>query len=63
MMNLQQAIEYGKRIGVKYYIKNQYGNLIAGTTTLADAKKKLAEKTKEGCFGILHIEKIGNGRG
>ena len=32
-MNKEQAISYGKRIGVKYYVKNSNGGLLGGTTT------------------------------
>ena len=45
MMNLQQAIAYGKTIGVKYYVYNDCDCLMGGTQTLeeAEAMKKRFE--------------------
>jgi len=58
MMTLQQAIAYGKRIGVKYYVKNEHGCIIAGDQTLEGAKRRMQQKNREGGFGTLHIEKV-----
>ena len=38
MMNLQQALWHGKKIGVRYYIYNNHGCLVGGTKTLEQAK-------------------------
>ncbi len=37
MMNLNQAITYGRNIGVSYYIYNSNGRLVGGTQTYAQA--------------------------
>lgn len=39
MMNQSTAIAYGKRIGVKYYVKNNYGGLMGGYVHRKDAEK------------------------
>lgn len=36
-MNKEQAIAYGKRNGVKYYVKNSLGGLLGGTKTYEQA--------------------------
>ena len=36
-MNKEQAIAYGKRMGVKYYVKNSLGGLLGGTKTYEQA--------------------------
>lgn len=38
MLNLEQAIEYGKRVGVRYYVKNDAGYIMGGTKTLEQAE-------------------------
>ena len=38
MMNLNQAIAYGKRIGVRWNIYNSNGCLVGGTKTLEQAQ-------------------------
>lgn len=43
MMNKDQAIAYGKIIGVKYYVKNSCGGLLGGATTLEEAQRMLRE--------------------
>ena len=45
MMNREQAIAYGKRIGVRFYIYNSNGCLVGGTQTReqAEAMKKRFE--------------------
>ena len=43
MMNKEQALNYGKKIGVKYLIKNSNGGLLGGTTT----KEAALEMQKE----------------
>ena len=37
MMNKEQAIAYGKRNGVKYYVKDSLGALLGGTVTYEQA--------------------------
>ena len=46
MMNREQAIAYGKQIGVRYHIYNSRGCLVGGTKTREDAEamKKRFEK-------------------
>ena len=46
MMNRECAIQYGKSIGVKYYVKNTHGGLYGGYVSLKDAEeaKKRFEK-------------------
>ena len=39
MMNLDQAIAYGRHIGVRYHIFNSSGCLVGGTKTLEQAKQ------------------------
>ena len=45
MMNLNQAIAYGKRIGVRYYVLNDNDCIMGGTQTReqAEAMKKRFE--------------------
>ena len=45
MMNLNQAIAYGKRIGVRFYVLNDNDCIMGGTQTLeqAEAMKKRCE--------------------
>lgn len=43
MMNLNQAIAYGKKNGVKWYVKNNYGCIMSGCKTKAQAEQKAAE--------------------
>ena len=45
MMNLNQAIAYGKRIGVRFYVLNDNDCIMGGTQTLeqAEAMKKRFE--------------------
>ena len=38
MMNREQAIAYGKRIGVRYHVYNSNGCLVGGTKTREDAE-------------------------
>lgn len=47
MMNKKQAIEYGKLIGVKFYILNQHGGLMGGAKTEEQAKGMLEEFTQK----------------
>ncbi|MBR3108319.1 MAG: hypothetical protein IKH30_14250 [Clostridia bacterium] len=50
MMNREQAIAYGKRIGVRYHIYNNHGCLVGGTRTLEDAqamKKRFEMKDRK----------------
>lgn len=39
MMNKEQAIAYGKRIGVKFYVMNSNGGLLGGYTTREAAEE------------------------
>ena len=39
MMNQNQAISYGKKIGVRYHVRNSNGGLLGGTKTLEAAKE------------------------
>lgn len=63
-MNEQQAIEYGKSIGVKYHILTEYGVLLGGYTTAEQAERKRLEwvrKFEESryCKGVgIHIVKV-----
>lgn len=45
MMNLQQAIAYGKRVGVRFYVLNDKDRILGGTRTKeeAEAMKKRFE--------------------
>lgn len=38
MLNLEQAIEHGKRVGVRYYVKNDAGCIMGGTKTIEQAE-------------------------
>lgn len=42
-MNKEQAIAYGKRMGVKYYVKSSRGSLIGGTRTYEQAVEMKSE--------------------
>ena len=37
MMTLDQAISYGKRVGVRYYVLNDRDCIVGGTRTMAQA--------------------------
>lgn len=47
MMNLEQAINHGNEIGVKYYIKNSNGGLLGGTKDYKEAVKMKDEFQKQ----------------
>lgn len=47
MMNKKQAVAYGKRNGVKYYVKNSLGGLFGGTKTYEQAVEMKARWEKE----------------
>ena len=47
MLNKSQAIAYGQRIGVKYYVKNSLGGLLGGFTTLEAAEACKARQERE----------------
>lgn len=57
MMNLEQAVNYGKRIGVAWYVKNEHGCIIAGWKTKEEADACIRRKNREGGWGILHVER------
>ena len=53
MMNLNQAVAYGKRVGVKFYVRNSNGGLMGGTKTRKQAqamKKEFEERYKNDTF-------------
>ena len=39
MMTLNQAIAFGKHIGVQYYVVNHHGCIVGGTKTLEAAQE------------------------
>lgn len=45
-MNREQAIAYGKTVGVKFCVRNNNGGLIAGYTTREEAERKAAEENE-----------------
>ena len=50
MMNLQQAIAYGKSIGVRFYVYNDRNCIMGGTQTMKDAeamKKRFEAEDKK----------------
>lgn len=47
MMNKNQAIAYGKTIGVQYHIFNSMGRLVGGTKTLEQAQAMKSRLEKE----------------
>lgn len=47
MMNKEQAVAYGKRNGVKYYVKNSLGGLLGGTKTYEQAVAMKSRWEKE----------------
>lgn len=64
MMNLNQAIAYGKQMGVKFYVRNSNGGLMGGTKTREQAqamKKEFEERYKNDPFGKdlkFYIEEV-----
>lgn len=49
MLNLTQAIEHGKRVGVRYYLMNDMNCVMGGTQTLEqaeDMKRRFEEKDR-----------------
>lgn len=53
MMNQNMAISYGKRIGVRYYVKNTHGGLYGGYVNrkdALDAKKRFEIEDKSNPF-------------
>lgn len=46
-MSKKQAVAYGKRNGVKYYVKNSLGGLFGGTKTYEQAVEMKARWEKE----------------
>lgn len=50
MMNLEQAIAYGKRVGVAYYVRNSRGCIVGGSKTKAGAlemKKRMENEERD----------------
>lgn len=64
MMNLNQAIAYGQRVGVKFYVRNSNGGLMGGTKTRKQAeamKKEFEERYKNDAFNKnlkFYIEEV-----
>ncbi len=61
MMNREQAIAYGRHIGVRYHIYNSRGCLVGGATTLeyAQAMKRnfeIEERTNPWTKGTTRFE-------
>ena len=61
MMNRNQAIAYGRHIGVRWHIYNNHGCLVGGTKTLEDAqamKKRfeMEDRKNPGTRGITRFE-------
>lgn len=59
MMNKEQAIAYGKRNGVKYYVKNSLGGLLGGTKTYEQAvemKNRWAAEMANNSFAPSNVE-------
>lgn len=49
MLTLEQALQHGAAVGVKYYVKNSYDKIVGGTCTEEQAlsmKKRLEEEDK-----------------
>lgn len=47
MMTKDQAIAYGRRTGVRFYVENSFGGLLGGFTTRERAEQCKAEWEKE----------------
>jgi len=50
MLNLKQALSYGRSIGVKYYVKNTHGCIVGGHRTKAGAlemKKRMEAEERD----------------
>ena len=61
MLNLSQALEHGKRVGVRFYVKNDKGCIMGGTQTReqAEAMKKrfeAADRTNPWTRGTTRFE-------
>ena len=61
MMTGEQALAYGKRVGVRYHIYNSNGCVVGGTKTLeqAEAMKKrfeIAERNNPWTHGTTRFE-------
>jgi len=49
MLTLEQALQHGAAVGVKYYVKNSYDKIVGGTCTEEQAlsmKKRFEEEDK-----------------
>ena len=66
MMTLTQAIAYGRRVGVRYYIKNQHDCIVGGCKTIKDAramvKRMKNHEHGKDLYGVLRIEPVGGKR-
>ena len=64
MMNLDTAISYGERIGVRFYVKNDRGAIMGGTKTREQAEEMKARFERDSWSPWekrhikYHIEKI-----
>ena len=50
MLTLEQALQHGAAVGVKYYVKNSYDKIVGGTCTEEQAlsmKKRFEEEDKQ----------------
>lgn len=50
MLTLEQALQHGAAVGVKYYVKNSYDKIVGGTCTEEQAlsmKKRFEEEDEE----------------
>lgn len=61
MMNREQAIAYGKYIGVRWHIYNSNGCLVGGTKTLEQAQAmkrrfEIEERTNPWAHGTTRFE-------
>lgn len=58
MLTLEQAIQYGKQVGVKYYVVNQHGCILGGSASLKGAEQMAQKFNREKWAGIAHVEKV-----
>lgn len=66
MLTLEQALQHGAAVGVKYYVKNSYDKIVGGTCTEEQAlsmKKRFEEEDKHNPWtkgsNRFYITKIG----
>ena len=61
MMNREQAIAYGRHIGVRYHIYNSNGCLVGGAKTLEQAQQmkrrfEIQERSNPWTHGAIRFE-------